>query len=78
MPTLAEEYSTLRDVDSRLTDYVVGKLIIPGLDLSLRVEDVIKKEPCIPIFYGKIKKEIGKVGNLGHPIGHPPDHSSLG
>ena len=31
MPTLAEEYSTLGDVDSRLTDYVVRKLIVPGL-----------------------------------------------
>ena len=31
MPTLTEEYSTLRGVDSRLTDYVVGKSIIPGL-----------------------------------------------
>ena len=30
-PTLTEEYSTLRGVDSRLTDYVVGKSIIPGL-----------------------------------------------
>ena len=43
MPTLAEEYSTLGDVDPRLTDYVIGKLIVPGLDLSLRAEDVIKK-----------------------------------
>ena len=41
MPTLAEEYSTLRDVDSRLTNYVVGKSIIRGLDLSLREKDVI-------------------------------------
>ena len=49
MPTLAEEYSTLGDVDSHMTDYVVEKLIVPGLDLSLRVEDVIKKEPCIPM-----------------------------
>ena len=31
MPTLTEEYSTLRGVDSRLTDYVVRKSIIPGL-----------------------------------------------
>ena len=43
MPTLAEEYSTLGDVDSHLTNYVVEKSIIPGLDLSLRAEDVIKK-----------------------------------
>ena len=28
---MTEEYSTLRGVDSRLTDYVVGKSIIPGL-----------------------------------------------
>ena len=34
MPTLAEEYSTLRGVDSRLTDYVVGKSIIPGLEFK--------------------------------------------
>ena len=40
MPTLTEEYSTLRGVDSRLTDYVVGKSIIPGLGLSIREEDV--------------------------------------
>ena len=40
MPTLTEEYSTLRGVDSRLTDYVVGKSIIPGLGLGIREEDV--------------------------------------
>ena len=34
MPTLTEEYSTLRGVDSRLTNYVVGKSIIPGLGLK--------------------------------------------
>ena len=38
---------------SRLTDYVVGKLIVPGLDLSLMAEDVIQKEPWILLFYGK-------------------------
>ena len=53
MPTLVEEYSTLGDVDSHLTDYVVGKSIVPGLDLSLRAEDVIKKEPSIILFNGK-------------------------
>ena len=53
MPALAEEYSTLRDVDSCLTDYVVGRSIVPGLDLSLRVEDLIKKKPCLLLFYGK-------------------------
>ena len=36
MPTLAKEYSTLGDVDSRLTDYVVGKLIVSGLDFQLK------------------------------------------
>ena len=39
---------------SRLTDYVVGKSIVPGLDLSLREEDVINKELCILLF-GKNK-----------------------
>ena len=64
MPTLAEEYSTLGDVDSRLTDYVVGKSIVLGLDLSLRAKDVIKKEPCIPMFHGKIKRKLERQGTL--------------
>ena len=34
------EYSTLEDVDFRLTDYVVEKSIIPSLDLSIKEEDV--------------------------------------
>ena len=40
---------------SRLTDYVVGKSIVPGLDLSSREEDVINKELCILLFLGKMK-----------------------
>ena len=64
MPTLAEEYSTLGDVDSGLIDYVVGKSIVPSLDLSLRAEDVIKKEPCIPMIYGKIKRKMERLGTL--------------
>ena len=76
MPTLAEEYSTLGDVDSRLTDHVVKKSIVCGLDLSLRTEDVIKKEPCILMFYGKIKKKLERLGALVillviHPITPP-------
>ena len=76
MPTLAEEYSTLGDVDSHLTDYVLEKSIFPSLDLSLRAEDVIKKEPCITMFYGKIKRKLERLGTLVillviHPITPP-------
>ena len=47
--------------------------------LSIREEDVIKKESCILMFFmEKSKKENGKARNLDHPIGHQPDHSSLG
>ena len=54
MPTLTEEYSTLRGVDSRLTDYVVGKSIIPGLGLKHkggRCE--LKRNLVFLLFYGK-------------------------
>ena len=74
MATLAKEYSTLRDVDSRMTDYVVGKSIIRGLDLSLREEDVIKRNLGFSCFMEKLKRKFGKARNLGHP----PNHSSLG
>ena len=61
---------------SRLTDYVVGKSIVPGLDLSLREEDVIKKEPWILLFYGKIKRKLERLETLVillviHPITPP-------
>ena len=77
MPTLAEESTPLLGMwYSRLTDYVVGKLIVPGLDLSLRGKDVIKKEPCILMFYGKNKRKMLRLGTLVillviHPITPP-------
>ena len=42
MPTLAEESTPLLGMwYSCLTDYVVGILIVPSLDLSLKARDVI-------------------------------------
>ena len=67
-----EEYSTLRGVDSRLTNYVVGKSIIPGLGLKHkggRCE--LKRNLGFSCFMEKLKG-IGKARNLGHPIGQPP------
>ena len=41
MPTFGGEITPLLGMwYSRLTNYVVEKLIVPGLELSLRVEDV--------------------------------------
>ena len=59
MPTLTEESTSLLGMwYSRLTDYVVGKSIILGLDLSLRAGDVIiKKEPCTLMFLWKNKRK---------------------
>ena len=54
MPPHDVEYSTLRGVDSRLTDYVVGKSIIPGLGfkhMGGRCE--LKRNLGFLLFYGK-------------------------
>ena len=54
-PTLMEEYSTLRGVDSRLTDYVVGKSIIPGLGFKHKgVRCEFKRNLGFLLFYGKL------------------------
>ena len=52
MPTLTEEYSTLKGVDSRLTDYVVGKSIISGLGFKHMGGRCELKESCIQLYYG--------------------------
>ena len=61
---MTKEYSTFRGVDSHMIDYVVGKLIVLGFDLSLRAEDVIKKKPCLLLFCGKIKRKLERLGTL--------------
>ena len=51
MPTLKGEITPILEMwHSHLTDYVVGKLIIPGLDFKLKGGRCDKKEFCILMF----------------------------
>ena len=57
MPTHDVEYSTLRGVDSRLTNYVVGKSIIPGLGLKRKGGICeLKRNLGFSYFMEKLKK----------------------
>ena len=58
MPTLVKESTPLLGMwYSRLTDYVVGKSIVPGLDFKLKGGrcDIKKRNLVFSCFYGKIK-----------------------
>ena len=57
MPTLAEESTSLLGMwYSRLTDYVVGKSIVPGLDFKLKGGRCdLKRNLEFSCFMGRIK-----------------------
>ena len=74
MLTLAQrDYSTLGMWYSRLTDYVVGKSIVPGLDFELKGGRCdLKRNLGLSCFYGAIKRKMERLGTLViHPITPP-------
>ena len=70
-----ERIVQFRDKRIPYDGFVVGKSIVPGLDSSIRAEDVTSKENCIPMIY---KNELERLGTPGHPMITPSDHHLLG